>query len=123
MAGCRDRARGGGQAIEVGGRLLLDARRLVDVPTIGVRDLQRNPGRVLDEIKRTGRPAFVTRHGQPAAVMLPVDQDALEDYVLANAPEYVASMEAADEDGRAGRVRAAADVIAEIEAEEPAKRG
>lgn len=92
------------------------------MPTIGVRDLQRNPGRVLDELKRSGRPAFVTRRGQPAAVLLPVDVDALEDYVLANAPEYVASMQEADEDGREGRGRSAADVIAEIEAGDPAKR-
>lgn len=92
------------------------------MPTIGVRDLQRNPGRILDELKRSGRPAFITRHGQPAAVLLPVDAAALEDYVLANAPEYVASMAEADEDGRAGRARSAADVIAEIEAEDPAKR-
>jgi prevent-host-death family protein len=92
------------------------------MPTIGVRDLQRNPGRVLDELKRTGRPAFVTRHGQPAAVLLPVDAAAFEDYVLAHAPEYVASMQEADEDGREGRARSAADVIAEIEAEDHAKR-
>lgn len=92
------------------------------MPTIGVRDLQRNPGRVLDELQRSGRPAFVTRHGQPAAVLLPVDADALEDYVLANAPEYVASMQEADDDGHEGRARSAADVIAEIEAEDPAKR-
>lgn len=92
------------------------------MPTIGVRDLQRNPGRILDELERSGRPAFITRHGQPAAVLLPVDSGALEDYVLANAPEYVASMEEADEDGRVGRTRSAADVIAEIEAEDPAKR-
>jgi prevent-host-death family protein len=92
------------------------------MPTIGVRDLQRNPGRVLDELQRSGRPAFVTRHGQPAAVLLPIDAAALEDYVLANAPEYVASMLEADEDGAAGRARSAADVIAEIEAEDPAKR-
>ncbi len=92
------------------------------MPTIGVRDLQRNPGRVLDELERSGRPTFVTRHGQPTAVLLPIDSAALEDYVLANAPEYVASMEEADEDGRTGRTRSAADVIAEIEAEDPSKR-
>jgi len=92
------------------------------MPTIGVRDLQCNPGRVLDELQRSGRPAFVTRHGQPAVVLLPIDAAALEDYVLANAPEYVASMQEADEDGAAGRARSAADVIAEIEAEDPAKR-
>ncbi len=92
------------------------------MPTIGVRDLQRNPGRILDELERSGRPAFVTRHGQPAAVLLPLDAAALEDYVLANGPEYVASMHETDEDGRAGRARSAADVIADIEVEDPAKR-
>jgi len=92
------------------------------MPTIGVRELQRNPGRVLDELERSGRPTFVTRHGQPAAVLMPVDAEALEDYVLANAPEYVASMQEADQDAREGRTRSAADVLAEIEAEDPAKR-
>ncbi len=36
-------------------------------PTIGVRDLQRNPGRILDEVKRSGRPAFITATGSPLA--------------------------------------------------------
>jgi len=89
--------------------------------TIGVRDLQRNPGQVLDELKRTERPGFVTRRGQPAAVLL-VDEDAIEDYILTNEPEYVASRKEADEDGRTGRTHSARDVIAEIEAEDPNKR-
>jgi len=42
--------------------------------------------------------------------------------VLANAPEYVADLEQAEVDVRERRTRPAAEVLAEIEAEEPKKR-
>lgn len=44
-----------------------------------------------------------------------------EDWVLANAPEYVADLEQAEEDLREQRTRPALEVLAEIEAEEPTK--
>jgi prevent-host-death family protein len=73
--------------------------------TVGIRELSNNTSQVVDEVATTGRPTFVTRHGKPVAVVLPVDEDALEDWVLANAPEYVRSMAEADADLEAGRTR------------------
>jgi PHD/YefM family antitoxin component YafN of YafNO toxin-antitoxin module len=66
-------------------------------------------------LERTRRPALVTRHGKPVAVLSPIDMDALEDFILANAPEYVASMAEADEDAREGRTRPLADIVAELD--------
>ena len=83
--------------------------------TISIRDLGRRPSQVVDEVVRTGRPAIVTRHGRPVTAMVVIDPDALEDFVLAHAPEFVRATRAADADLRAGRVRAAADVLAEID--------
>jgi prevent-host-death family protein len=85
------------------------------MPTISIRDLGRRPSQVIDEVIRTGRPAIVTRHGRPVTAMVALDPDELEDYVLANTPEFVRATRAADADVRAGRARPAAEVFAEIE--------
>jgi prevent-host-death family protein len=74
------------------------------MPIVTVRDLQRNPAGVLRELEENRRPTFVTRRGRPIAVLMPVDEDQLYDFVLANAPEYVASMRTADEDVARGEL-------------------
>ncbi len=73
--------------------------------SVSIRDLSRNPGKVVDELQRTGKPALVTRRGEPVALLVRVEPGALEDFVLANAPEFVRSMRDAGRDLRAGRTR------------------
>jgi prevent-host-death family protein len=85
------------------------------MPTISIRDLGRRPSQVIDEVVRTGRPAIVTRHGRPVTAMVAIDPDELEDYVLAHAPEFVRSTRGADADFRAGRVRPADEVFADLD--------
>ena len=34
---------------------------------VSIRDLGRNPGRVVDEVARTGRPSLVTKNGRPVS--------------------------------------------------------
>jgi len=82
--------------------------------TIGIRDLSRNASRVIDQVHSTGNPMIVTKHGRPVAAVVAVDPDALEDFILATAPEYVAARRAADADLAAGRTRPAAAVIDQI---------
>lgn len=88
--------------------------------TYGIRELQRRSSEIVDELERSRRPALVTRHGKPVAVLSPIDEDALEDFILANAPEYVASMTEAEEDAREGHTRPLADVVAELDAADAA---
>lgn len=78
--------------------------------TVGIRELANNASAVVDEVARSGRPALVTRHGKPVAAVVPVDEDDLLDWVLDNAPEYVRSMQSADEDLAAGRAVAWSDL-------------
>lgn len=85
--------------------------------TVNIRELSRKTGEVVEEVVNTGRPALVTRHGRVVAALVAVDAEALEDFVLANAPEFVASMAEADEDLRAGRSRPAFAVLDELEGE------
>jgi len=84
------------------------------VGTIGIRDLARNASQVIDQVSSTGNPMIVTKHGRPVAAVVAVDPDALEDFVLATAPEYVAARRAADAELAAGRTRPAAAVFDQI---------
>lgn len=85
--------------------------------TVSIRDLGRRPSQVVDEVVRTGRPAIITRHGRPVTAMVAVDADELEDFVLSHAPAFARSRRSADADLRAGRVRPADEVFAELERE------
>ena len=84
------------------------------MPTISIRELGRNPSRVVDDVVRSGRPAIITRHGRPVTAMVAVDADELEDFVLAHAPEFARDRKAADADLHAGQVRRADEVFAEL---------
>lgn len=70
--------------------------------SVNVRELARNTSKVIDEVERRHRPTLVTRGGRPVAALVPIDPDALEDWILANAPEFVKGMRRADEELRRG---------------------
>jgi prevent-host-death family protein len=70
---------------------------------VNVRELSRNTSRVIGNVTKSGRPTLITRAGKPVAAILAVEADDWEDWVLANASEFVASMREADNDARHGR--------------------
>jgi prevent-host-death family protein len=91
---------------------------MTGMATVTIRELGRQVSGVVNEVRTTGRPAFVTHRGTPVAVLLPLDAEQLEDYILANAPEYVASMREADEAIEQDEPGVPlADAIADFEAE------
>jgi prevent-host-death family protein len=87
------------------------------MPKVGVRDLQRDASGVIARVMRTGRPTIVTKHNEPVAAVVAIDAGDLEDFVLANAPEFVRAMRSADRALVEGRTASADAVFAEIEAE------
>jgi prevent-host-death family protein len=58
------------------------------VPTITVRELARNTAAVIQEVESSCRPALVTRNGRPVAALVAIDEAALEEWLLAQAPEF-----------------------------------
>lgn len=91
---------------------------MLAMATVTIRELGRQVSGVVNTVRTTRRPMFVTHRGTPVAVLLPLDAEELEDYVLANAPEYVASMRETDESIEEGESGVPlAEVIAEFEAE------
>jgi prevent-host-death family protein len=87
--------------------------------TVSIRDLQRDTSGVVREVTRTKRPAIVTKRGDPVVAVVPVDLDALEDFVLANSAPYVRAMRQADAALETGRIRPASEVFAELGVEPP----
>ena len=68
------------------------------MPTVNVRELARNTSKVIDDVAKRGRATLVTRAGRPVAAVVPINAEALEDWILANAPEFVEGMRLADEE-------------------------
>lgn len=50
--------------------------------TVNIRELGRNPSKVVDDVTSTGRPALVTKNGRPVAAVVPIDENALLDWIL-----------------------------------------
>ena len=70
---------------------------------VNVRELARNTSKVIGDVARRKRPTIITRAGRPVAAVIPIDADALEDWILANSPEFVRGMQKADKELRLGQ--------------------
>ncbi|HEY2282562.1 MAG TPA: type II toxin-antitoxin system Phd/YefM family antitoxin [Solirubrobacteraceae bacterium] len=90
--------------------------------TISIRDLQRNTSGVVADVADSKHTALVTRHGEPVAALVPIDAQDLEDYLLSKVPGFAEDMAAADRALADGQTRSAAEVFAELDAQEDAGR-
>ena len=70
---------------------------------VNMRELARSTSRVVDSVHRSGKATLITRGGRPVVALIPIDGDALEDWVLAHSSEFVASLQKADADLRRGQ--------------------
>ncbi len=83
--------------------------------SISIGDLRRKTGAVIEDVAATGRPAIITRRGKPVAVLVPLDIEALEDFLLVSAPEFVVSRIEADRDLRSGETRTLDGLLADLD--------
>lgn len=73
------------------------------MPIVNVRELARRTSKVISMVSSGRRPTLVTRGGKPIAALVPVRPDELEDWILANAPDFLTSMAQSDRELLAGR--------------------
>jgi antitoxin (DNA-binding transcriptional repressor) of toxin-antitoxin stability system len=85
------------------------------MPTIQVQELASRANEIVRELAATGERAIIVEDGRPLAVLSALTEDELEDYVLANDPEFVDDMHKADEAMRSRQTREARDVFAELD--------
>ena len=58
-----------------------------------LRELKINPSRVFDRLAKED--LVVTRHGKPAAALVYLDEELLDDFILAHHPTLIREVEAA----------------------------
>lgn len=64
--------------------------------TVTLRELARNTASVIHGIQSSGRPALVTRNGRPVVALVPIDEAALEEWLLAQSPDITRAVAEAD---------------------------
>jgi prevent-host-death family protein len=82
---------------------------------VGIRELGRNPSKVIAHLVKSGHPVIVTDRGRPVAVLTPVDEAEVEDFILTHAEEFVRNRALADAALAVGRTHALTDVIDELD--------
>lgn len=86
------------------------------MPVIGIRKLAREMRDVVDELKETGEPVIVARHGEPVAIMVPAEGERLVEAEMAMNPSVREGLEHANKELAAGET---VPVEPETEEEEP----
>lgn len=82
------------------------------MPHVSIRDLQRNAGGVVKKVAASGRPTVVTSRGEPVAAVVPIAAADLEDWIMANAPDFVAGRTHADAELSGGETTSLDDFLA-----------
>jgi len=89
---------------------------------VNVRELARNTSKVIGDVARRKRPTIITRAGRPVAALIPIDADALEEWILANSPEFVRGMRKADQELRLGQTVGMVEAFASLGEKVPRRR-
>jgi len=86
---------------------------------VNVRELKNKTSEVLRMAQE--RDVIVISRSKPVAIIRHFDEDELEDYVLMNHPDFLAQMEKAYQDAKAGRTTEIDAYLASLEAEDEAE--
>jgi prevent-host-death family protein len=86
-----------------------------DPGRVGIRQLGRNPSSIIARLVETREPVIVTDRGRPVAVMVPIDESEVEDFILTHARQYVTDRQDAERALAEGKTEALPDVLAELD--------
>jgi prevent-host-death family protein len=67
------------------------------MPRVGVRELKNRTSEILRAVREEGAEYVITFQGKPAAILLPIAEEDVEDYLLAHHPHFLALREQARE--------------------------
>lgn len=69
---------------------------------MGVKEMKGQMSAVVRDVAEEDRWVVVTWHGKPRAMLIPFSEEDLEDYILANHPEFIKRREEARREIEAG---------------------
>ncbi|HDN19591.1 MAG TPA: type II toxin-antitoxin system prevent-host-death family antitoxin [Candidatus Acetothermia bacterium] len=76
---------------------------------VSIKELHDDTSAVIRRLRERG-PIIVTRHGKPVAVIQPITEEELEDFVLVHHPDFHEGLREALEDYAAGRIKPLSEV-------------
>jgi prevent-host-death family protein len=77
---------------------------------VNIRELQKEASSLVNLVEK-GEEVIITKRGKPAAVIYPLDEDAIEDYMIKHSPAIRKKIEEGMKDARAGRVTPIEDLL------------
>ena len=77
-------------------------------------DLKNKTNKLLAEVMK-GNPLIITYRGKPAASMLPLTEDDLEDFIIENSPSIRRKIKKAEDDIKERRVLSLDDYLSQSE--------
>jgi len=80
-------------------------------------ELKNKTNRLLHDVIR-GEPLIITYRGKPAASILPLSEDDLEDFIIEHSPAIRKKIAAAEKDMRSGRTISLDEYLARTETSE-----
>jgi len=67
------------------------------MPQVGVRELKNRTSEIIRAVREEKAEYIVTYQGRPVGLLLPLDEEDWEDYLLANHPHFIELRERAKE--------------------------
>ena len=77
-------------------------------------DLKNKTNKLLAEVMK-GNPLIITYRGKPAASLLPLTEDGLEDFIIENSPSIRKKIKKAEQDIKKGKVVSLDDYLSSSE--------
>jgi len=59
------------------------------MPSIGVRELKNRASEIIRRVREEQAPYIITLRGKPSAMIIPLEEDEVEDYIIAHHPYFV----------------------------------
>ncbi|MHB0867727.1 MAG: type II toxin-antitoxin system Phd/YefM family antitoxin [Thermoleophilia bacterium] len=59
------------------------------MPTIGIRDLKNRASEIVRKVREEQIPYIITLRGKPSAMIIPLEENEVEDYIIAHHPYFV----------------------------------
>ena len=57
---------------------------------VTIREMKINGSKLIEGLK--GEDAVITKHGKPVAVVVPIDEDSIEEFIIAHNPRLLAEL-------------------------------
>lgn len=77
---------------------------------VNMRELQKDASGLVNLVEK-GQDVIITKRGKPAAVLYPLSEDEVEEYMIQFSPSIKKKIEEGLKDARAGRVTAISDLL------------